>query len=507
MNEKLIDFLKKYYGYDSFRLGQEDVIREIVSGRDSLSVMPTGAGKSLIFQMSALMFDGITLVISPLISLMRDQVYALKQNGIPAAFINSSLTAGQTAKALDFARNGSYKIIYVAPERLQTNNFVDFAKNADISLVAVDEAHCVSHWGQDFRPSYLTIKSFVNSLPKKPVVTAFTATATDIVKNDIAKLLALNNPFILSTGFNRENLYFEVRHPRNKYIELAAYLQENEGKSGIIYCATRKTVDELYCMLNKDGFSAARYHAGMAPNERSQAQDDFVYDRVKVITATNAFGMGIDKSNVGFVIHYNMPKNMESYYQEAGRAGRDGTPADCLLFFSGQDIVINKFLINKTDDNSFLTDEEIKQAKMLDFKRLAQMEAYCKTTKCLRKYILDYFGDDEDVKCENCGSCLGIREPTELTAPALSKKALRKQTAAHKNVDGKLFEKLRALRKELADKEKVPAFVIFSDATLFDICAKLPQNEEEFLNVSGIGQVKLLKYGAAFLEAVKAYES
>jgi len=627
---KALHILKQYFGYDKFRTGQSEIIDAILNGQDTLGVMPTGAGKSLCFQVPALIFDGITLVVSPLISLMQDQVHALVQSGIPAAYINSALTAAQTRKALSLAAQGTYKIIYVAPERLESPDFLYFAREANISMLAVDEAHCVSHWGQDFRPSYLNIGTFLAYLQRRPVIAAFTATATDIVKEDIIRLLGLDEPFVRTTGFNRENLYFEVRQPYDKFEEVTAYIAQHPGKSGIIYCATRKTVDELADQLNAAGISAARYHAGMAQEERTMSQQQFTFDHVPIVVATNAFGMGIDKSNVSFVIHYNMPKNMESYYQEAGRAGRDGTPADCILLFSRQDIVINTFLIEQTDPDSALGSLEQEAAKARDFRRLREMEAYCTTMSCLRKYILKYFGDIEDCECGNCSSCnavtamvdvttyaqkilscahrmrgrfgmvmlidvlrgakgrklidaelnflttygimlgepqekirqianfliqegylavTGDRYPTVQTtqkareilqdglsvqmpaaedwadtweasggvgaertkkrtegqASMRAKNRFEKRAKSNANphdydVDAVLFEKLRTLRSSLAAKEKVPAFVIFSDSTLFDMCHKMPRTEHELLAVSGVGNVKLEKYGAEFLE-------
>ena len=597
--------LKQYFGYEDFRLGQKEVIDAIIGKRDVLAIMPTGAGKSLCFQVPAMLMDGITLVISPLISLMQDQVTALKQSGIPAAFINSSLSASQTHKALANAQKGAYKIIYVAPERLETGPFLSFAQNADITMVAVDEAHCVSHWGQDFRPSYLQINEFISSLPKRPVLSAFTATATDLVKDDIIKLLNLQNPFIRSTGFNRKNLYFEVRRPKSKFDELALYLNDKKGKSGIIYCATRKTVDDVAARLNEMGINAARYHAGMSQSERSAAQLDFLYDRVPIIIATNAFGMGIDKSNVHFVLHYNMPKNIENYYQEAGRAGRDGSPAECILLFAQQDLMINRMLIENN--------ESTEDTRALDFRRLREIEAYCTTTDCLRQYILDYFQDDGINECGNCGNCRTEREMIDITIDAqkilscvyrmkgrfglalvidvlqgkssqrirdmklnslktygimkghdaeeirqiayyllrkgymqvqgdrypvvqISDKAdeiLRKgqsiempfipisnkqerqplkqkpknasKPATEYSVDEQLFEDLRALRLILAEEAKAPAFTVFSDATLYDMCKKLPTDEEGFLKVSGVGEMKLQKYGQVFVGLIKNY--
>jgi len=590
--------LKQYFGYDEFRTGQMDVIKSILEERDSLAIMPTGAGKSLCFQVPAILMEGITLVISPLISLMQDQVHSLIQAGIPAAYINSFLTPSQTYKALSRARDGAYKIIYVAPERLEAPSFLSFAQNADISMVAVDEAHCVSHWGQDFRPSYLNIPAFVDTLSKRPILSAFTATATDLVKGDIIQLLGLNRPFTLSTGFNRENLFFEVRHPGDKFAELMAYLNSHKGKSGIIYCATRKTVDSVTSQLKSNGINASGYHAGMEQADRAAAQQDFIYDRIPIIVATNAFGMGIDKSNVSFVVHYNMPKNMENYYQEAGRAGRDGSPAECILLFSRQDIVINQFLIDNSESDG--------DSKAKDYRRLREMEAYCTTLDCLRQYILDYFQDEGEHSCDYCSNCrhsdremvdvtieaqkilsciyrmkgrwglatvidvlhgtqtakikragldllktfgimagksveeirqianyLGQRGYVKVTGdkypvvqvaekalnvlhgnvtvkmPALeetvrfAKKKSQKGTYA---IDDNLLVKLKELRSKLAESEGVPAFVVFSDLTLHDMCTKLPTNGVEFLDVTGVGAIKQKKYGKAFLEAIQEYK-
>lgn len=343
------ELLKTHFGYDTFREGQEAVIDALLAGRDVLAVMPTGAGKSICYQVPALMMKGITLVISPLISLMKDQVRSLNQVGISAAYLNSSLTQGQYFTALRYAKAGRYPIIYVAPERLTTDAFLDFALSADISMIAVDESHCVSQWGQDFRPSYLKIAEFVAQLPKRPVIGAFTATATKEVREDIARLLGLQDPFCTTTGFDRENLYFAVKTPKDKYKEVHDYILEHPDDSGIIYCLTRKLVEEVCGKLIRDGITATRYHAGLSDEERRNNQDDFIYDRCRVMVATNAFGMGIDKSDVRYVIHYNMPKNMEGYYQEAGRAGRDGDPAECILLYSGKDVVTNQSILSRED--------------------------------------------------------------------------------------------------------------------------------------------------------------
>ncbi|MCL1989037.1 MAG: DNA helicase RecQ [Firmicutes bacterium] len=600
-DNKIFKILKKSFGYDTFRQGQEDVITAILQAQDALAIMPTGAGKSLCFQVPALILDGVTIVISPLISLMQDQVQALRQMGIAAAYINSTLTSAQTQKVISNANKGEYKIIYVAPERLDAPSFFDFTRYADIPMVAIDEAHCVSQWGQDFRPSYLNIANFINSLPIRPVVAAFTATATDVVKDDIIKLLQLKSPFLCSTGFNRANLYFEVRHSSDKFSQLTKYTQTN--KSGIIYCATRKEVDNVTEKLIKSGIKAERYHAGMETDDRLNSQNNFIHDKSPIIVATNAFGMGIDKSNVAFVIHYNMPKNMESYYQEAGRAGRDGSPADCLLLYSPQDTMINRYLIENSESND--------EKKAKDYKLLRKMEEYCNTTDCLRQFILDYFQDSEKCECNNCINCLtertmvdftidaqkilscakrmngrfgitmlidvlrgaksqritktkmdklptyGIlkKETTELRAdinyllqlkylqilgdeyPLISvtakaneilfnKKKLQIPEHANKNgendgksskkasktkpqysVDENLLNDLKKLRLQIAQIQQVPAFTVFSDVTLYDMCRKLPTTDAEFLGVSGVGDVKLKRYGEKFLEVLTSYKN
>jgi len=410
--------LRQYFGHSKFRPGQEALIDALLLGRDVLGVMPTGAGKSICYQLPALLLPGLTLVISPLISLMKDQVAALSQTGIPSAYINSSLTADQYREVFRRARNGAYKIIYVAPERLATADFLRFAEETELSLLAVDEAHCVSQWGQDFRPSYLKIAEFAGALSKRPVIGAFTATATAAVKADIEKLLLLQNPLRVTTGFDRPNLHLEVARPKSKASYLRAFLAERPGQSGIIYCATRKTVESVCDNLRQNGIAATRYHAGLFDAERKQNQEDFVYDRSRVMVATNAFGMGIDKSNVSFVAHYNMPKNIESYYQEAGRAGRDGEKADCVLLFSAGDIQTAKFLIHNAEENGALSEEEQGLVRGRELQRLEQMVAYCKTTGCLRAHLLRYFGEDAPAECGNCGNCIGEMEQQDITVEA-----------------------------------------------------------------------------------------
>ena len=410
--------LKEYFGYDAFRPGQEKIIDSILNGQDVVAVMPTGAGKSLCYQIPALLLPGITIVVSPLISLMTDQVRALNEAGVHVAYINSSLTENQIVKALALAKNGRYKIIYVAPERLETPRFLDFACHGEISMVTVDEAHCISQWGQDFRPSYVRILSFIEQLPVRPLVSAFTATATARVREDIRVSLGLTDPLETVTGFDRENLYFGVKRVRDKKEQVRSYLEEHREDSGIIYCATRKGVDELYLYLENLGFSAGRYHAGMETEARRKTQEDFIYDRIRVMIATNAFGMGIDKSNVRYVLHYNMPQSMENYYQEAGRAGRDGAPAECILYYSPQDTVINRYLLENKENRQEYTEEEQRIIEAQDMERLRRMEGYCTTTNCLRRYILNYFGEQAEENCGNCANCLEEFEETDVSDAA-----------------------------------------------------------------------------------------
>ncbi|SHO46136.1 ATP-dependent DNA helicase RecQ [Anaerocolumna xylanovorans DSM 12503] len=413
--EQAVGVLKKYFGYESFRNGQDKLVYSILQGRDALGIMPTGAGKSICYQIPGIIMEGITIVISPLISLMKDQVAALNEAGIHAAFINSSLSARQVSLALEYAREGKYQLIYVAPERLETEEFLHFALNTPIAMVAVDEAHCISQWGQDFRPSYRKIVRFIEGLPARPVISAFTATATKEVMEDIGCILKLRSPEVVVTGFDRENLYFEVRTPKKKEEEVLAYVKEHLDKCGIIYCNTRNNVEELWELINKQGTSAAKYHAGMPDADRNQNQEDFIYDRKPVMVATNAFGMGIDKSNVRYVIHYNMPKNMESYYQEAGRAGRDGEASECILMYSGKDVEINKFLIEKGNINEELSAADRELIQERDMERLKKMTYYCFTRDCLREYVLNYFGQYGEGTCGNCSNCLTEFEETDVT--------------------------------------------------------------------------------------------
>lgn len=499
--------LKQYFGYDSLRTGQEELINGILAGHDVLGIMPTGAGKSLCYQLPALMLNGITLVISPLISLMSDQVKALNQAGVHAAYINSSLTENQIRMALSYASQGRYKIIYVAPERLNTPRFLDFACNADISMLTVDEAHCISQWGQDFRPSYLEIAGFLTRLPRQPIVSAFTATATERVKNDIVASLGLNNPVTMVTGFDRPNLFFRVvtrKGGSQKDNSIINYVKKHEDESGIIYCATKKNVDKLYTLLNEQGISAGRYHAGLSNEERKQNQEDFTYDRIRVMVATNAFGMGIDKSNVRYVLHYNMPQSLEYYYQEAGRAGRDGEEAECVLFFSKQDIMINKFLLqNKASAGDVASDM---QKTANDQRKLQQMINYCETDKCLREFILSYFGDTTPCICNKCSNCVVVEDEEEETYVETGKKRKKAaQLAGLNELGAALFEKLRSVRTELAAEKSVPPYIICSDKTLKDMCAKLPRDKEQLADVYGMGEQKIQNYGEAFVTAVNSF--
>ena len=585
--------LKDYFGYDDFRQGQLTAIDNILSGNDTMAIMPTGGGKSICFQVPAMMFKGVTLVISPLISLMNDQVRALSQCGIPAAYLNTSLDERVIAKVIDEASQGMYKIIYVAPERLLTRSFMALCKKIEVSFIAVDEAHCVSQWGQDFRPGYLDIKEFIASLKKRPVVAAFTATATSIVKQDICNLIGLIHPQEIATGFDRENLSFEVVKTKDKLTALKRYLDLYSGTSGIVYCGTRKSVDEVYRELENDGLSVTRYHAGLSKNERKINQENFICDDKQIIVATNAFGMGIDKSNVSFVIHYNMPGDIESYYQEAGRAGRDGSDANCILLFSSSDVILQKWFINNADDNYMLTEHQQKELKKLRMEKLQQMVDYCKADVCLRNHILRYFGENPTQRCGNCSFCTGSTSSVDVTVQAqkifscirrvkekepmqiivdilkgketeyiLSKeydklsvygimndsaesqielyieyfvkrqlisrdddgilsleisgkevlfkgRRIRKLTDVKKNkdtqvssIDLKLLTQLKIIRKDLANKSGMPAFVIFTDKTLEAMARLRPKDEKEFLLIPGVSQKKAEKFGKIFLSHI-----
>lgn len=588
MLNKARQILQKFYGYEDFRPGQKKVVESLLNRNDTVAIMPTGAGKSICFQIPALLFEGVTLVISPLISLMKDQVDSLRQLGIAAVYINSSVSKAQLYKDLQDISAGFYKIIYIAPERLTPEYLPDSFKNLNISMVAVDEAHCLSQWGHDFRPSYRNILNFTNSLRIKPIISAFTATATPEVKTDIINLLGLKQPNVFVTGFDRPNLYFSVLRGEVKDKFVIDYVKKHQDEAGIIYVGTRKDVDALQVLLEIKGIKAGRYHAGMTDEERNQMQEDFLYDNLSVMVATNAFGMGIDKPNVRYVIHYNMPKNMEAYYQEAGRAGRDGLSGNCILLYSPQDTQLQKFLISKS------TESEIRQ--QLEYKRLQSMVDYCHTPQCLRAFILHYFGEfDVEEHCDNCSNCklegeliditidaqkvlscvyrmherFGVKmiaevlkgsksakvkqfnferlstyglmkerklkdisdlilrlsamqylDITESQYPVVTlnelswqvlrgqKKVWQKMVIVKKaKAKGELFETLRSLRKELATKEKLPPYMIFSDATLTQMATDKPTDLELMKNIRGVGEFKLQKYGEEFLTVIKSYIS
>lgn len=495
----IYEILKKYYGYTSFRKGQQEIIEHLISGRDILAVMPTGAGKSLCYQIPALCFDGITIVISPLISLMQDQVRALIAMGVRAAYLNSSLTPRQMELAMDNARRGIYKIIYAAPERLETESFLNFACNQNISLIAVDEAHCISQWGHDFRPSYMQIADFIAKLPKRPVVAAFTATATDRVKSDIIHNLRLKEPFSMGLGFDRENLYFAVYKPVDKTQFVLNYVNGNLDKSGIIYCLTRKAVDEVARILNENGISALPYHAGMSDADRAFHQNEFIYDRAKVIVATSAFGMGIDKPDVRYVIHYNMPANMEDYYQQAGRAGRDGEPSECILLYSGSDYHTNEYLIRKSEENENADPDEVAKHIKIQLEKLKLMTFYSTSkTTCLRKRILNYFGEQFLPPCHNCSYCRNDTEKRYHTRPTADNKKLF--------IDEALLARLEKTRSDLAKRSGIPAYSVIYDKTLRELAAYRPRNLHDIAKIGGFGEVKIQRYGQAFIDAVNLYE-
>ena len=606
--------LKDTFGFDSFRPGQEELIRAVLRKRDVMGIMPTGAGKSVCFQIPSMIFEGLTVVISPLISLMLDQVLSLKENGIRAAFLNSTLTSGQQRTVLSRAADGAYQIMYVAPERLSAPSFITFCQNYEIPFIAVDEAHCISQWGHAFRPDYLQIRPFIESLPTRPVVGAYTATATAKVREDIVQSLGLRDPLIHINSFDRPNLSFEVR-TGSKQSELLDFLGKHPNDSGIIYCGTRSEVERISDKLIREGMSATRYHAGLSDEERTRNQNDFLYDRCRIMAATNAFGMGIDKSNVGFVVHYNMPKNIESYYQEAGRAGRDGSPAECLLLYSPQDVKLNEFLITKSlEETEELSNEERERRLAHEMDLLKQMTFYATSNECLRLQILRYFGEAAS-PCGNCGNCRKSYEIVDISSKAriilcavreleernrffgritlrdffkgarskaildkgleqrygygmlshvpaerilqildclIQKDLLRQtegqypilrlgkvdpaywtsedqemivnlpkprekisvaavgkkktgQTVPGGNKEG-LFDVLRSLRKEIADERGVPAFIIFSNATLIDMARIRPTNMREFLMVKGVGKAKAQEYGQRFLECIRRHE-
>lgn len=590
--DKAVEILKKYFGYDSFRNGQREIIESILARRDVLAIMPTGGGKSLCYQIPAIMMEGTALVISPLISLMKDQVDSLRQIGIPSAFINSSLSMSQFREIINDAQNNKFKLLYVAPERLESESFLELLKKINISMVAVDEAHCVSQWGHDFRPSYLKIRGLRGLADKGVNISAFTATATPEVKQDIVNLIGLNEHFEITTGFDRENLKFEVVRKNKKLPYLLEFVKEHRDNSGIIYCLTRRLVDDVCSKLVESGFNAVNYHAGLSDVQREKNQEDFLYDKADIMVATNAFGMGIDKLDIRYVIHYNMPKNIESYYQEAGRAGRDGEPSQCILLFSAQDVVMNNYLIDNSVGDS--------GSKSNDYIKLRDMVNYCNTDKCLRKHLISYFDPSYTrEQCGNCGNCLSEIESRDITVEAqkilsciyrmgerfgsgmvtdvlrgsgnkriksfnfnklstygimkeydrnilteiisflisegyinvagdkfpvlaisnLGYSVLKgkqtvtirkliskdKEAAIEKTYNINLLDKLKSLRKEIASGLNVPAFMVFSDASLKDMCIKLPINRNEFLKVLGVGEIKAEKFSSKFCDVITTY--
>ncbi len=524
-NSILYGTLRQVFGYDSFRPGQQELVEALLAGQDALGVMPTGAGKSLCFQLPALLMEGITVVVSPLVSLMNDQVTALVAMGVRAAYFNQSLTPGQYQKALGLAMQGRYKIIYVAPERLNTPRFQALAQTVPIDMVVVDEAHCVSQWGMNFRPDYLAIADFIAGLPKRPVVAAFTATATGRVRADMVELLRLADPVQVTTGFDRPNLYFGVVKPRKKDDALLELLAEHGEESAIVYCATRKETERVAGLLTDRGIDARAYHAGMEQEDRRRNQEDFVFDRARVMVATNAFGMGIDKSNVRLVVHYNMPKDLESYYQEAGRAGRDGEAADCILLYAPRDVKLAEFLIEKSEPAPGLTEDQ--QAALLenDREKLRQMTFYSTTSACLRGRVRRYFGEYAPADCGYCSNCApraGLqaleRQPdwefeydqeAERRAAA-DRAAARRRTAAQQDglpYDTDLYARLKELRGILARKQGVPAYVVFTDATLRAMCRMQPQDLAAMSRVPGVGESKLRRYGPDFLTEIHAWKT
>ncbi|MGH1296631.1 DNA helicase RecQ [Bacillus pretiosus] len=585
MFTKAQELLASYFGYSSFRRGQDETIKNVLDGKDTVCIMPTGGGKSICYQIPALVFEGTTLVISPLISLMKDQVDTLVQNGISATYINSSISITEANQRIQLAKQGHYKLLYVAPERLDSMEFVDQLIDMKIPMIAIDEAHCISQWGHDFRPSYLHIHRILDYLPEKPLVLALTATATPQVREDICNTLGINQENTIMTTFERENLSFSVIKGQDRNAYLADYIRQNQKESGIIYAATRKVVDQLYEDLMKAGVSVSKYHAGMSDTDRNEQQELFLRDEVSVMVATSAFGMGIDKSNIRYVIHYQLPKNMESYYQEAGRAGRDGLDSACILLYSSQDVQVQRFLIDQSTGESRFSNE---------LEKLQNMTDYCHTEQCLQSFILQYFGEEPKEDCGRCGNCTDDRESIDVTResqmvlscmirtnqrfgkqmiaqvltgsknkkviefnfhtlptygllsnrsvkevsefieflisdeliavehgtyPTLKvtekgkevllgkENVLRKERVETRQIvqDHPLFEVLREVRKKIAQGEGVPPFVIFSDQTLKDMCAKMPQSDSELLNVKGIGEHKLVKYGSHFLQAVQHF--
>ncbi|MFL8710266.1 DNA helicase RecQ [Clostridioides sp. GD02377] len=593
MNEKLLEILSKYYGYTSFRKGQESIINSILSEKDVLAIMPTGGGKSICYQLPALILDGMTIVISPLISLMKDQVDALKTMGINAAFINSSLSNKEFNEILNNIRKNNYKILYIAPERLDAHEFIELINNNNISQIAIDEAHCVSQWGHDFRLSYRRISDFIKNLPKRPIITAFTATASEEVRADIINLLCLENPDCYITGFDRENLSINIvkSSSKNKYI--LDYIKNHKNESGIIYAATRKEVENIHNGLSKRNISVSKYHAGLSKNERSKNQEDFINDDVDIMVATNAFGMGIDKPNIRWVIHYNMPQSIENYYQEIGRAGRDGEKSECVLLFSPGDVHIQKYLIDIGVENP--------ERKLFQHKKLQYMIDLVYSNSCYRRTILNYFGENYIEDCNNCSNCLVEGEIVDKTIDAqkviscvarmkrsygvttivdvlrgsknkkilqlelntlstynimkdysnedlknfintlvshgfldlvetlgngnrgsfptirlndMSMKVLKGQVKVEfkeivmtksLEVEDELYSALRELRHSIASEERIAPYMVFGDGTLRAMSSSYPVNKEEMLDISGVGEIKYQKYGRDFETIIKEH--
>ncbi len=502
-----LEILKRYFGHDSFRPGQETVVDALLSGNDVLAVMPTGAGKSVCYQVPGMQLEGLTLVISPLISLMKDQVSALNAAGMPAAYINSTLSPGQMEKAIQLAYQGKYRFIYVAPERLAAPSFLRFSQNVPIALIAVDEAHCVSQWGQDFRPSYLRIADYLNQLPKRPPVGAFTATATKRVCADIERLLNLRSPCRVTTGFDRPNLFFEIIQQKKRSDAILKLVQGRKEDSGIIYCNSRKQVEDLTVKLRAAGIQATRYHAGLSDEERRANQEDFQYDRARVMVATNAFGMGIDKSNVRYVLHAQMPMSIEAYYQEAGRAGRDGEPAECLLLYSRQDIMVSRYLMDNTAPNEALTDEERTAVLQQSRRRLNQMINLCEGTGCIRAELLSYFGQQASGRpCGACSRCAGSRVEKYLSQPVSAPRMLP-MPLSNPGDDAleDLLVRLKACRMSLARDAHMPVYIICDDKTLRDMAQRLPRTPDDLRQVKGMGEIKIQKYGEEFLKAIEKW--